>query len=115
MSWLVLPVSSGLLLAISAIPSDIWFLNFVALIPLLFASQQALKNEKSFCLYIGSVLATMSVFYLWVGFWILKTANLGFLLGILIIVPFLLLLSPYVLLLKNKKKNRPFIFYLGLA
>lgn len=108
--WFALAGSTGLLLAVSAIPSKVWFLNFVALVPLLFAAQDLIKHKKSFWPFVGCILVSMSVFYLSVGFWILKTANLGFLLGILIIVPFLLLLSPYILLLKNNKKIAPLFF-----
>lgn len=108
--WFALAGCTGLLLAFSAIPSKVWFLNFVALVPLLFAAQDLIKHKKSFWPFVGCILVSMSVFYLSVGFWILKTANLGFLLGIIIIVPFLLLLSPYILLLKNNKKIAPLFF-----
>jgi apolipoprotein N-acyltransferase len=104
---LLLAVFSGVLLAVSAIPSKAWFLNFVALVPLLFAAQYASKAKRPFWSFMGFVAVTMSVFYLWVGFWILQTANLGFILGILIILPFLLLISPHILLLKKNKKIAP--------
>jgi apolipoprotein N-acyltransferase len=107
---ILLSLLSGVLLAISAIPSKVWFLNFVALVPLLFAAQLALRRKKSFWAFSGCVLLAMSVFYLWVGFWVLKTANLGFLLGILIILPFLLLLSPYALMLKKSIRVAPLYF-----
>lgn len=101
---LFLAVLSGVLLAVSAIPSKVWFLNFVALVPLLFAAQNASKAKRPLWAFMGFVAVTMSVFYLWVGFWILKTANLGFLLGILIILPYLFLLSPYELMLRKNEK-----------
>jgi len=50
------------------------------------------------------LLISLIVFYLWVGHWVIQTANLGFLIGILIILPCLLLVPPFIILLKRGNK-----------
>ncbi|HKM93518.1 MAG TPA: apolipoprotein N-acyltransferase [Prolixibacteraceae bacterium] len=107
---IALSVLSGVLLAISAIPSKVWFLNFVALVPLLFAAEATLKKKKPLLLFALQILIFLVVFYLWVGHWVLEAANLGFLIGFVLVIPFLLLLSPYVLFLKKQRKLAPVYF-----
>lgn len=101
---LVLPVLTGIVLGLSALPSKLYFLNFVAFIPLLIAAEGSIKREKSFLIFALQLLIVLVVFYLWVGHWVLQTANLGFLIGFIIVLPFLVLLTPYVYFLKKGSK-----------
>lgn len=91
-------------MAVSALPSQIWYLNFFAFIPLLLAAEKILPSKRPLIIFSVQLFITLSVFYLWVGRWILQTANMGFLLGLLIIVPFVVLVSPYILLKKRGNK-----------
>jgi apolipoprotein N-acyltransferase len=100
----ILPFITGILLGLSALPSNLYFLNFIAFIPLLIAAAETSKRKKPLLLFAGQLLIMLVVFYLWVGHWVLQTANLGFLIGFVILIPFLLLLSPYILLLKSGNK-----------
>jgi apolipoprotein N-acyltransferase len=100
----LLPVFSGVLLALAAIPSKIWYLSFIAFVPLLVASDFALLTKKPFRTFAIQLLITLVVFYGWVGFWIFRTANLGFIIGFLIVVPFVILVSPYILFIQKGRK-----------
>ena len=94
---LVLPVLTGILLAISAIPSKIWYVGFVAFIPLLTAADRAVSYRRPLLVFSLQLLITLLTFYLGMGFWVLKTANPGFLIGLFLLLPFILLVSPYIL------------------
>jgi apolipoprotein N-acyltransferase len=107
---LLLPILSGLLLALSALPSNLWFLSFIAFIPLLIAAEETKTSKKPFLFFAIQLLTTLVVFYLWVGVWILKTANLGFLIALLVVIPFFLLLSPYIIVLQKNRKSASFFF-----
>lgn len=109
----ILPTITGVFLALSALPSRIYFINFIALIPLLFASEYTLNYKKSFLLFLGQLIVTFWVFYLWVGLWVLKTANIGFLLGITIVLPFILLIAPYIFF--NKRNSNSALVYFVAA
>jgi apolipoprotein N-acyltransferase len=106
----VLPVFTGILLGLSALPSHIWFLNFIAFIPLLIASDRAVVSKKPFWIFILQLLIALIVFYFWAGLWVFQTANLGFLIGFLIVVPFVLLVSPFILFKKSGNRFAPVYF-----
>jgi apolipoprotein N-acyltransferase len=100
----VLPVLTGIALGLSALPSKFYFLNFIAFIPLLIAAEGALNKKKPYWVFAVQLLIVLVVFYLWVGHWVLQTANLGFLIGFIIVLPFLTLLTPYIYFLKRNCK-----------
>lgn len=106
----LLPVLSGIILGISALPSKLFFLNFLALIPLLFAASWTKKYKNYFIYFIIQLTIFFVTFYIWVGSWVLETANLGFLIGLVVVIPFILLLAPYILLLKSGSKFAPLYF-----
>lgn len=100
----ILPVFTGILLGLSALPSPLWFLNFIAFIPLLIASAKTATLKKPLLIFALQLLIALVVFYFWVGFWVLQIANLGFLIGFLIVLPFVILVSPYVLFKRRGNK-----------
>jgi apolipoprotein N-acyltransferase len=106
----VLTTISGIFLGLSVSTSNIWYISFVAFMPLLFAAEMALSFKKYFSVFILQLLTTLVVFYLIAGFWVVRTANLGFLFGIILVVPFLVLISPYILFLNKSKKIAPLYF-----
>lgn len=107
---LILPVISGILLGISVPGSGVWFISFLAFIPLLFAAQKALSFKKSYLSFCLQLLIMLFVFYLLAGSWVLKAANLGFLIGILVVIPFLVLVPPYIFFIKRNKAFAPVYF-----
>lgn len=98
---LVSPVLTGILLGVSAIPSKVWFLGFIAFIPLLVASDWTIARKRSFVLFTLQLFIALVIFYFYVYLWVLQTANLGFILGFLIVLPYLIFISPYILLKKR--------------
>ncbi len=106
---LILPIITGILLALSALPSNLYFLSFFAFIPLFIAADKALGAKQPLLIFSLQLFISLVVFYLWVGHWILKTANLSFLIGLLIVIPYVLLISPYIIL--KKKGNRFTLVY----
>lgn len=106
----VLPVLTGILLALSALPSKTWYLGFVAFIPVLVASGFALKFKNPLPVFALQLTIALFVFYLWVGSWVLKTANPGFLIGLLMVLPFVILVTPFILFKKRGSKYAPVYF-----
>lgn len=100
----ILPVFTGIVLGISALPSQLYYFNFIAFLPLLISAKITITRDNPFLMFVGQLLIVLVVFYLWVGHWVLQTANLGFLIGFVILIPFLALVSPYILLLKSGNK-----------
>nr|WP_321453213.1 apolipoprotein N-acyltransferase [uncultured Carboxylicivirga sp.] len=101
----LLPMCTGLLLGLSAIPSQYYYFSFVAFLPLLFAVDKILSYKRPFLLFTIQLLIAVSVFFVWVaGYWIVLTKNFGFLLGFAVVLPFVILLSFYVLLKKRDSK-----------
>ena len=98
---ILLPICTGVLLGIAATPSQWFYLSFIAFIPLLIASEYVLSYKRPLLAFAGQVLLTLVVFYFWVGFWVLQTANLGFLLALTLVLPFAILI-PFYILLKKK-------------
>ncbi|GAB1451573.1 apolipoprotein N-acyltransferase [Draconibacterium sp.] len=92
----VLPVLTGIVLGLSALPSKLYYLNFIAFIPLLIAAEGSLKKHKSFLIFVLQLLITLVTFYSIVYFWVLQTANMGFAIGYFIVLPFVIFLSPYI-------------------
>lgn len=92
---------SGVLLGVSAFPSSFYVLNFFAFLPFLFAIVHAKKHALSYSFYFLQLLIFLATFFLIVGFWVLQTANLGFLIGILIILPHLIFLFPFYWMFKR--------------
>jgi len=100
-----LPLCTGVLLGLSAIPSNIYHLSFVAFIPLLFAADYALSYKKPLFVFVIQLLIALFIFYLWGYYWVLQTANLSFILGLIIVlIPFLLLVPFYILFKKQNSK-----------
>lgn len=102
---LVLPLTTGLLLGFAAIPSNIYYLSFVAFIPLLFASDSALTYKRPILTFSFQLFIALFVFYLKGYYWVLQTANLSFILGLMIVlIPFLLIVPFYILFKKDGNK-----------
>lgn len=106
----VLPILTGILLGLSALPSNLWFLSFIAFIPLLIASEQTLNSKKPLLIFAIQLLIALVVFYFGVYLWVLKTANLGFLIGFLIVLPFVIFVSPFIFFIKRNNKFAPVYF-----
>jgi len=106
----ILPIITGILLGLSALPSNLYFINFIAFIPLLVASDRTLTCKRPILIFAIQLLITLIVFYFWVYLWVLKTANLGFLIGFIIVLPFVLLIHPFILLKKRNNKFAPVYF-----
>lgn len=107
---IILPICTGVLLEVSALPSDIYYLSFIAFIPLFFAADYILSYKRPLLTFALQLLVALVVFYLWVGLWILQTANLGFLLAFAIVLPFLLLVPFYILFKKKGNKYAALYF-----
>lgn len=107
-----LPVISGLVLGISALPSNLWFLCFIAFIPIFIASDLTVTKKRYLLIFTFQLLITLIVFYSWVNLWVIQIANFGFLLGFLIVVPFILLIPPFIIL---RKKNSKYAFLYFIA
>lgn len=107
---LFLPALSGILLGISVPASNAWFISFASFIPLLFAAEKALTYKSKLLIFSLQLLITLVVFYLIAGFWVIKTANPSFLVGIVLVVPFLVLISPYVFFINKRKEIAPVYF-----
>lgn len=101
---IAMPAFTGLLLGISALPSKLWYLSFVAFIPLLIAAEKSAQTKKLFGNFILQLSVALIVFYTMGYSWVLKTAYWGFIIGYLLLIPFLLLLSPYILFKTRKSK-----------
>lgn len=108
----ILPICTGMLLGISALPSNIYHLSFIAFIPLLLASDYALAYKKPLLTFALQLLIALVIFYLWAGYWILQTANLGFLLGLALVLPFLVLV-PYILF-KRKGNKKSALYFIAV-
>jgi apolipoprotein N-acyltransferase len=100
----LMPVITGILLWLSALPSSLWYLSFIAFIPLLFASDLAIKTGRPVLTFCFQLLITLIVFYAGAAYWILQTTYLVFLIGFLIVLPFILLLTPYIWLKKRESR-----------
>ncbi len=107
---IILPVITGILLGISALPSELWFISFIAFIPLLIASNKAVMHKRPLLIFGLQLLIALVVFYFYVYLWVLQTAHLGFLIGYLIVIPFILIVSPYILFKKRGNKYAPVYF-----
>jgi apolipoprotein N-acyltransferase len=105
-----LPFLSGILLGVSALPSKIWFISFLAFIPFLVSLQFIANKKRRNVYFLFQLLLMLSTFYLWVGFWVLQTANLGFIVGLFIVVPFLVLLFPYIFIFQKRPALANFFF-----
>jgi apolipoprotein N-acyltransferase len=97
----ILPICTGMLLGISALPSNIYHLSFIAFIPLLLASDYALAYKRPLLTFTLQLLVALVCFYLWGYYWVLETANLGFLIAFIIVLPFLLFVPLYILVKKK--------------
>jgi apolipoprotein N-acyltransferase len=109
---LILPIITGILLGLSALPSNLYLLSFCAFIPLFIAAKKALRAKRPLLIFSLQLFISLVIFYLWVGHWILKTADLSFLIGLLIVIPYVLLISPYILLKKSDNKFA-FIYFIA--
>jgi len=109
---IILPICTGVLLGISALPSDIYYLNFIAFIPLLFASDYILSYKRPLLTFGFQLLIALVVFYLWGYYWVLQTANLGFLIAFTIVLPFLLLV-PFYILFKQKGHKFAALYFIA--
>lgn len=107
---ILLPACTGILLGLSSLPSHFYFFSFIAFIPLLIASTHILLYKKPFLSFAVQLLIALVVFYLLAGYWVLQTADLSFLLALAIIIPFVLLVSFYILFKKNGNKCSALFF-----
>jgi len=98
------------LLGVSALPSSVWYLSFIAFVPLLFASDYILSYNKPFFTFALQLLIALVIFYFWGYYWVLQTANLGFLIAFAIVLPFLLLVPFYILFKKKGNKYATLYF-----
>ena len=99
---IALSILTGILLGISALPSNLWLFSFVSFIPLLIASELTIQLKKPLLIFALQLIISLVIFYFWVGHWILEAANLGFIIALLIPLPFFLLLLPFILIKKSK-------------
>src|SRR5690554_345307 len=99
-----LPLCTGLLLGFSAIPSEYYYFSFVAFLPLLFASDYAMAHAKPLLVFAFQVLLALVTYFIMSFYWVLQTANMGFLVAIVYIIPFVLLVSFYVYFKKTYPK-----------
>jgi len=99
-----------MLLGLSALPSNLYYLNFIAFIPLLVASDWTLTLKKTLFTFTLQLLLALVVFFFYVGHWLLSAGNMGYLIALLIVVPFVLLVSPYILFKKRGNKFAPVYF-----
>ncbi|MDD4673203.1 MAG: apolipoprotein N-acyltransferase [Bacteroidales bacterium] len=109
---IVLPICTGVLLGFSALPSNFYYLSFIAFIPLFIASDHILSYKRPLLIFAAQLLLVLVIFYLWGYYWVLQTANLGFLIAFIIVLPFLLLVPFYILL---KKKGNKFAMLYFIA
>jgi len=100
----ILPLCTGLLLGISAIPSDYFYLSFVAFLPLLYAGDYVKTPTKSLRTFALQILVAMVAFFICGYYWVLQTANLGFLVAAISIIPFVFILSLYTSFKKHSNK-----------
>ena len=107
---IILPICTGILLGLSALPSDIYYLSFIAFIPLLFATDYILSYKRTLLTFVFQLLIVLVVFYLWGYYWVLQTANLGFLIAFTIVLPFLLIVPFYILFKKKGNKYAALYF-----
>jgi apolipoprotein N-acyltransferase len=105
-----LPIITGILLGLSALPSHFWFICFIVFIPLLIASECTQTTKKPLFIFAIQLLVALIAFYLWTGHWVLQAANLSYLIGLLIVTPFILLVSPFILFKKRGNKFAPVYF-----
>lgn len=107
---IILPIFTGVLLGVSALPSSFYYISFIAFIPLLFASDYVLSYKRPLFTFALQLLIALVVFYLWTGYWVLQTANLSFLLGLVLVLPFVLLVPFYILFKMNGNKYAALYF-----
>lgn len=100
-----LPICTGILLGISALPESFYYLSFVAFVPLLFAADNALPYKSPFLVFTLQVLIALVVFYMFGYYWVIETANLGFLIAFIVLLPYALIIACYILF---KKKSSHF-------
>jgi apolipoprotein N-acyltransferase len=100
----ILPVCTGFLLGISAIPSHFYYLTFIAFLPLLFASDYIKSYSKPLLIFALQLLIALVVFYLMGFYWVLQSANIGFLLAFILVLPYVLIVPIYILLKNNGNK-----------
>lgn len=110
---LALSVLSGLVLSLAALPSSLFFLNFIAFLPLFFAARLSVSAKHYGLLFLCQLLVMMVTFYVLEGRWILQTANFGFLIGLVLVLPFLVLLVPYIFMLKRRNTAAMVYFVSG--
>jgi len=99
--FVFLPVISGVMLGFAALPSKIWYVGFIGFIPLLIAAEKALDRKKPLLVFTLQVFITTVIVFLYMSVWILQSANLGFIIGVVVVIPFVILLVPYILFRKN--------------
>lgn len=100
----LLSVLSGLVLGISALPSNLWFLSFIAFIPLFIASGLTVTKKRYLLIFTFQLLITLILFYSWVNLWVIQLANFGFLIGFITVVPFIFLVLPFIILRRRSNK-----------
>lgn len=97
-----LPICTGLLLGISAVPSHFYYLSFVAFLPLLFASDYTKSYRRPLLVFALQLLIALVVFYAMGLYWVFLIGNMSFVIGVLVVLPFVFIIPFYILF---KKKN----------
>lgn len=108
-----LPVVTGILLWLATLPSDYWFLSFIAFIPFLFAADYAAALKRPVVIFMLQLFITLAVFFAGVANWILQANYRLYLIGFLIILPFVLFVTPYIWLKKHGSRYSPVYFISG--
>jgi apolipoprotein N-acyltransferase len=107
-----LPVCTGLLLGISAIPSHFYYFSFVAFLPLLFASDYIKSYKRPLLVFALQLLIALVTFYLMGFYWVLQTANMGFVIAFVLVLPFVIIV-PFYALFKKKGNKFSSLFFIA--
>lgn len=99
-----LPICTGLLLGISAIPSHFYYLSFIAFLPLLFASDYIKSYSKPLLIFALQLLIALATFYLMGFYWVFLLGGISFAIGFIVVLPFLFIVPLYILFKKNSSK-----------
>src|SRR5690554_538603 len=99
-----LPICTGLLLGISAIPSHFYYLGFIAFLPLLFASDYIKSYSKPLLIFALQLLIALATFYLMGFYWVFLLGGISFAIGFIVVLPFLFIVPLYILFKKNSSK-----------
>jgi apolipoprotein N-acyltransferase len=109
----ILPLITGLLLAVSTLPSELYFLNFIAFVPLLFGADYVVDRKRPFLYFLLQLSISLLAFYMIASWWVFEVAGWSQALGLLIILPFLVLLTPYIIIRRKARGLSALYFVLA--